>query len=285
MWGWQHLSGTDNRRGRLGTGRLVEAVGRDLADVFIAGFQRWWRRHEPSIAEPGNNLVSLVNLAGLTGLSLEVERGLDFATLTDAEVERATRYALYELNGFPIWFDALRRTHPSLVNAVLQQVVRAEWDAVVEHLGVIHRAPYEPLGTAEMVRELVITELERSAPGHVRAVHYAIGALLLPTKPARDVADILEHRVAAVATGEVEVLAEWLRGWSHFAPENAAKWLRALAKADQSRFLQVVEPVAALLEEDLGRRGQPAWTTDWAPAGLEAWVRMLHIAVRPGRRH
>jgi hypothetical protein len=281
VWGWQRLTGTNNRRGRLGTGRLVEAVGPELAEVFVTGFQRWWRRHEPPLPQPGSNSILLVNLAGLTGISLEVERGLDFARLADHEVERAARYALYELNGFPLWFDALVAARPSQVRPLLEKVVHQEWIATVENHGVIARAPYEPPATAELVRELVIAELERDAPGHARTVHHAVGALLLSTPPGRDVASILERYADPAAEGDVQQLAEWLRGWSHCAPEKVVKSLLRLAASNESRFLEVVEPLAALLEEDFDERGRPIATAGWTPAALEAWVRMLHVAVRP----
>jgi hypothetical protein len=231
--------------------------------------------------QPGSSSVALVDVAGLTGLSLEVERELDFASLTDVEVERAVRYALYELNGFPLWFDALVAAHCGKVRAVLEGVVHAEWAATMENHGVISRAPYEPLRTAELVRELVIAELERGAPGHTRTVHYAIGVLLLSTPPGRDIAGVLGKYVAASASGEVQALAEWLRGWSHFAPERAASWLQKLATSNEARFLPVVEALAALLEEDFDGDGRLVATPAWTPAALEAWVRMLHIAVRP----
>jgi len=281
VWAWQHLTGTDGHRSRLETGRLVELVGPELADGFIIGFQRWWRQHEPSLPQPGNNTVLLVDLAGLTGLSLEIERGLALAALSDPEVERAVRYALCELNGFPVWFDALRAAHPVLVRAVLSQVVRAEWMATVEHHGVISRAPYEPGGTAELLRELVISELQESAPRHARTIHYVVAALLLSTKAGREIGITLHRHTSEAAGGDIQVLGEWLRGWSHFAPEGAAAWLRGIAAADQSRFLQVVAQVAALLEDDFKERGRSVATTAWAPTALEAWVRMLHVAVRP----
>ncbi len=268
VWAWQHLSGTDSRRNRIGTGPLVELVGPELAEVFITGWQRWWRRHEPALRQPGDNSVALVDLAGLTGLSLEVERGLALANLSETEVERAIRYALYELNGFPSWFEQLRAAHPHRVRAVLEQVVKSEWLATIEHHGIISRAPYEPQGTAELVREIVVNELERAAPAHTRTVHYAIGALLIPTKLVRDAAPTLQKRVFDAIGGDVQTLAEWLRGWSHFAPKATASWLRALASSDQARFLDVVARVAALLEEDFDEPGRPVTMTAWNPQVL-----------------
>jgi hypothetical protein len=281
VWGWRHLTGTDGSRSRLGTGRLVEAVGRDLADSFILGFQRWWRKHDPSPRQLGSNQVRFVDLAGLTGLSLEIERGLDLKALSDEEVDRAVRYALYELNGLPNWFDSLRVAHPLKVRSALQQIVHAEWAATVEHFGIIHRATFEPIGTAELVRELVIDELERGAPGHPRTVRDAVDSLLLPTKPVRDVGPLLAGYAKAATGGDISVLAEWLRGWSHFAPATAAAWLQKTGKSDRSRLIQLVEALAARLEQDFEGRGRSAFMADWSPSALEAWIRMLHVAVRP----
>jgi hypothetical protein len=280
-WAWRRLTGLESSRSRLGTGKLVEAVGEELAEVFVTGFKRWWRRHEPPLPEPGSPFIPTHNLIGLTGLSFEIEHGLDLQHLTDAEAERAARYALYELNGFPMWFDALVAAHPLQARSVLARAVHNEWVAKVENYGVIARARYEPSRTAELVRDLVILEIERDAPGHVRTVRHAVTALLLATLPGRDAASALHRHVEATAAEDnIQVLIEWLRGWSHLAPENAARWLRRLAASDRPRFVPVVAALAALLEEDFDEP-QTGLTLAWSPAALESWVQMLHIAVRP----
>lgn len=281
VWAWQRLTRTDDRRGRLGTARLVEAVGSELAEVFLTGFQRWWRRHDPAIRTPGNNEVLLIDLAGLTGISIDVERGLDFSTLTDVEVERAGRYALFELNGFPMWFDALLAAHPRQVRAILASVVRTEWQATEEHHGVIARAPYERFPTMELLREVVLEELEQGSPGHLRTAHDAVSVLIQSPRLARNVASLLERKVTAASDGDAGLLAEWLRGWSHFAPAQAANWLRQLASCNNSRFLDVIEQVAALLEADFSNRSGSISVIAWTAAALEHWVRLLHVAVRP----
>jgi hypothetical protein len=151
-WAWQHLDGTHSRLSRVGTGSLVESVGTELTEAFVIGFQRWWRKYEPPLPQPGPRSTPFVVLAGLTGLSLECDRGLDLATLSDEEVERAARYALYEINGFPHWFEALCAAHPARVKEVLARALRSEWTSTIEHHGIISRAPYEPAGTAELNR-------------------------------------------------------------------------------------------------------------------------------------
>jgi hypothetical protein len=280
-WAWSHLTGTESHRSRLGTGRLIELLGPDLANAFMNGLQRWWRRHEPEMRDPGSNTVMNKSLAGLTGLSLDIERGLDLAALSDADVDRAVRYALHELNGFPVWFEALLAAHPNVVTEVLRRVVSAEWATTTEHHGIIARAPYEAERTSEVLRDLVMRELERGAPAHARTIHYAVGALLIPTPPSQMVGALLEKYVVATSAGEVVTLAEWLRGWSHFCPEQAARWLRKLSTSDRARFLSIVSQVASLLEDDLDERHQRIAPTGWTPDALEAWVRLLHVAVRP----
>jgi hypothetical protein len=280
-WAWPHLTDGGNKQGRIGTGQLAEQVGEDLANAFMVGFQKWWRQYEPPLRQPGDNSVPGEALAGLTGLSLEIANGLKLATLSDADVDRAVRYALHELNGFPGWFDDLRQAHPVRVTSVLRQVISGEWGATVAHHGVISRAPYEAAGTAELLRELVIDELERGAPGHPVTLHSAISALLPPTRASRNVTTVLERHVTDCAGHDAPVRVEWLRGWSHFAPEDAAKWLQKLAESDEATFLNITEQLAAMLEEDFDERTRPVAPASWTPEALEAWVRILLTAVRP----
>lgn len=281
VWAWHQLRDTDGSRGRLGTGVLAELVGPELTESFLKGFRQWWRHYDPAIPQPGATSIPSASLAGLTGLSLAIEDGLDLATLSNAEVALAVRYALYELNALPIWFDALRATHAARVREVLAQVVHDEWAATVEHHGVISHAPYEPGGTAALIRNLVSDELDGGAPGHWRTISHAVAALLSGERGSPRTALALKRHVECVANGEVPTLAEWLRGWSHFAPAEAARWLQRLSSLDFAKFLDVVGRVAVLLEEDFDEARPPAVAIGWAPAALEAWVTVLHRAVPP----
>src|SRR5262249_26758058 len=157
--------------------------------------QNRWRLHRPALREPAGGSFPLLDLVGLTGLSLAVEEGLALEGLSDADVDLAVRYALHELNGFPIWFERLLRAHPAPVRAMLKEVVRAEWTSTVEHHGIISRIPFEPEITANVLRELVVTELEGDPPGQLQTVHHAISALLRPNKLDRDLAPLLRTRV------------------------------------------------------------------------------------------
>jgi hypothetical protein len=281
IWGWQQLTRTDSRRARLGTGRLVELVGADLANAVLVGLQQWWKHHQPGIRAPGENTVLHADLAGLTGLSLAIQNGLELRALGEADAEKAVRYALFELNEFPDWFENLVEVHPTVVSRVLSGVVAAEWAATAEHHGIISWASREPERTSRLIRDLVLHELERAAPGHVRTIHYAIDVLLLPQTGTADLGALLERHALAASSAGIDELSEWVRGWSHFSPERVVKWLEELDSSDRARFLAVVLRVASLLEDDLDERHERVAATAWTPAALETWVRLLHNAVRP----
>ena len=85
----------------------------------------------------------------------------------------------------PPWFDKLCAAHPDRVKAVLARIVNIEWASPVYHHGLLARAPSEPDGTAQLVRNLVLEKLEGEAPVHHETVRQAMSALLLPSRPPR----------------------------------------------------------------------------------------------------
>jgi hypothetical protein len=63
-------------------------------------------------------------IIGLTGLEIEAHETKDWPQhLNTMEVERACKYASFELNGFPTWFPKLFETHPKIVCDFLLQEI------------------------------------------------------------------------------------------------------------------------------------------------------------------
>lgn len=268
------------RWSRPGVQRLCELVGPELTESFIKGFQNSWRGYEPPFPTANSETHDEI-VVGLTGLNLEIEQGLELENLSDHEVERAVRYAVYELGGLPSWFDELLAAHPIVCKVILARVIEIEWLRTDEHIGLISRAPYEPPRTAEMLGNLASFELERCAPANSNLIGPSISALLLThNKTGRDVAPVLRRYVHDAANGDVAILAEWLRGWSQCAPLEAAYWMDAQLNAELERTCEVVIKVAALLEEGFSEP-LAASISSWKPPELEAWVRVLYRAVRP----
>ena len=77
-----------------------------------------WRGYSSPLPheKPERNRTTIGVLIGLTGLKVEFEENQGASSkLTEDEAKIATRYAIDELNGFPVWFESLAITHPKAV--------------------------------------------------------------------------------------------------------------------------------------------------------------------------
>jgi len=108
---------------------LIEDFGEDVALAFRDGAVGYWRQHAPQLRSEGAAVNATPNstIFGLTGLSIEARETVDWpSALTPTEAEIATRYALSELNGFPVWLPQLQKAFPSQVLDVLLKEIKHE---------------------------------------------------------------------------------------------------------------------------------------------------------------
>lgn len=108
---------------------LIEDFGEDVALAFRDGAVGYWRQNTPRLRSEGAmaNTTPFSTIFGLTGLSIEARETVNWPSdLTPAEAEIATRYALQELNGFPVWFPQLHKAFPSQVLDVLLKEIKHE---------------------------------------------------------------------------------------------------------------------------------------------------------------
>ena len=108
---------------------LTPQYGEEVARFYRNSTVSFWRHHEPKLRSEGAPLNKTTHavIFGLTGLEIEANETKDWPkNLSAAEVERACKYASFELNGFPTWFPKLFETHPRIVCDFLMQEVRYE---------------------------------------------------------------------------------------------------------------------------------------------------------------
>ncbi len=108
---------------------LIKEFGEDIALAFRDGAVGYWRQNTPLLRSEGAvaNTTPLSTIFGLTGLMIESRESAEWpSALTPAEAEIAARYALQELNGFPVWFPRLHKAFPSQVFHVLLQEIKYE---------------------------------------------------------------------------------------------------------------------------------------------------------------
>ncbi len=114
--------------------RFIEKqFGKDTADRLRLTLMKRWRKDVPTlpferpVASRRTTLVSW--RLGLAALYAEAEDQQWATKLSEADARIALRYALVELNGFPLWMDALVNEHPAAIEATLGKELEFELNA------------------------------------------------------------------------------------------------------------------------------------------------------------
>ena len=119
-----NLSKRSGSRWAITRWRVLERdFGPEVAKAFRDYCVAYWRLYQPQLrSEIGEDAQSTpwAVILGLSGLGIEAAEDPTWATkLAPDEAVIATRYALWELNSLPIWFEALFDGHPTSVTQVL----------------------------------------------------------------------------------------------------------------------------------------------------------------------
>jgi hypothetical protein len=108
---------------------LIALFGEDVAVAYRDGAIAYWRNYKPVLRSEGAeaNQTPAAVIFGLTGLEIEShESPSDLRVLSQSDAELATRYAMYELNGFPDWFQSLYETRKEIANKVILREIEYE---------------------------------------------------------------------------------------------------------------------------------------------------------------
>jgi len=281
---WEHI-GEDQgaKRARRNFTPLAELVGDELVPVFVRGLKAFWRKNPIGIPDPGKNGVFLRDHAGLTGLTLEIDDGLDLHSLSPDEARRAAIYALHEMNSFPFWFEDLVAAQPQIVEPVLREMIARTWNAGAPNATVLRFGPYAPRRVTELMRKLLLDVATANAPVSRQALEDGIDTLLTSDTEQLRLVSIAKKGIAADAKDD-ERLPQWLRLLAHTDPIGAAKYMESVRTANPQRFEKVLEAVANFLEQDLSDRYRMSLVSAMvAPRALSAWFRLLLLGVSPGR--
>jgi hypothetical protein len=112
--GWLLQTNRTSRYGEVDFQAFEKAVGAKIAAATRQGMSRLWRGRAPTFKESEPNSTFHITAAGLQGLRLELADGTALPVLTEPEVRRALRYALFEINGYPEWFWPLVKEYPAV---------------------------------------------------------------------------------------------------------------------------------------------------------------------------
>lgn len=222
LWGEMSPAGSLSfHLARINWRDLIPDFGEPIALVAREGFKNFWRSYTPDLPykKEGDNGVEDKICFGLSGLAMEVEDGLDFSTLSANEAEKAARYALHELNGFPGWMESLARAHPQIVQAVLfQQIVQemtAPADAHHNPGDILSRCQRGHAWLRDPLGPMVLEQLFKQSPARIKTRNAAlIFALHNPGQNNARLAALAQRyaREFASSSDRTELTA-WLQVW------------------------------------------------------------------------
>jgi hypothetical protein len=218
---------------------LEEEFGPEVAGRFKDFCVAFWRRYMPTLrSEVGGDSRSTPwpIIIGLSGLAMEA-RGKDWELrLSEDEVRRAVRYALWELNGFPKWFAGLARAHAKTVSEMLVTEMRWELRPGAEPGSaqyVLSRLRWASKDTALVTRDEIMELIESARTKDVTCLAEALTIILRDPAPIGDrfVRTVRLRASRAKSDGEK---ALWLAVLLCLDPEAAMKVLEGWVDAGRS---------------------------------------------------
>lgn len=264
---------------------LIPEYGEKVARFYRDGTVNFWRHHEPKLRSEGApfNETTLAVIIGLTGLEIEANETKDWPKdLSAEEVERACRYASFELNGFPTWFPKLFEIQPKVVGDFLLREVlyelstekpEMELNYIISDLSWSGQWSWNQLAPS-------IYDLLKKEPKNLSNLDKMLEILQGSNLPS----DLIE-KLACRKCRTIKSLdhsARWFAVWTGIAPDTAIKNLnvrigKIAASQDQTLFAMTY--VTHLLG---GRRGGGRATRSAfkTPDHLKALYLLMHKYIR-----
>lgn len=130
LWRAMGQAGDDSRESGWNR-RFIEAnFGKHVADRLRLTLMKQWRNDHPTLVSErpeGEKNTYLVRWQlGLAAIYAEAEDAAWATKLSNEEARLAARYALIQLNGLPLWLEALAVAHPAAVDATLGEELSLE---------------------------------------------------------------------------------------------------------------------------------------------------------------
>lgn len=209
---------------------LIGVYGEPVSRAFRDGVVAYWRGHRPKLRSEGAppNSTPRSAIFGLSGLSIEARETPAWpSTLTAADAELATRYALHELNGFPSWLPALFESHPFEVANVIRGEIAHELateSAKGDSHYVLYAASWDGHWLWDWIAPTVLPDLSR------RRTNPQNLACLLSIVHGSSTGDATIARIArqkARATRNLTFAPQWFAVWVGVDPDAAIPVLAA----------------------------------------------------------
>lgn len=145
LWLAMRNEGEDSNSSGWNRSFIEEQFNKETADKLRRALMKIWRNDSPSLPserpENERNTFLVRWQLGLTAIYAEAEDAQWAASLSVTEAERAARYVLLELNGFPHWIERLGDAHPTAIDQTLGNELSWELSQPLneqEHSSLLH---------------------------------------------------------------------------------------------------------------------------------------------------
>ena len=276
---------------------LAAKRGRLVANAVKAGCKCCFRNLAPPVLpheKPEPTQVESSVIVGLAGLQALIDdQEFEFGSISDEEVQLATRYALHELNGFPDWLPELAQTRPRPVGEVLKDCVRGEWEYPPERVhtnDVLADLAWEGGRLASLVRDTLIDLFRKGNPANRQILEFALEALVKTSVvPDPDVASLAAERCRVELSIDADAFVLWTCVCLQFDADQGVKTLESRLKESDAPE-QVMLRVCSTLSGEVRHRLPLLPQADYLrPACARRLAPLVFLFVRPAddidRRH
>jgi len=262
---------------------LRKKRGCRIADAVSAGCRQVWQDYQPQLPHEREaaRIRTCGDRLGLLGLSSGIASGdIDIASLSDANVEKAIRYATTELNGFPNWFNQLVEHHADTVRRVLIEAVSGEWNWSDDHVvfGVLHDIRWGESSLRGLLADDIVGLLEKSEPSDPDILLLVLQCLVdAPADVLQRLSELSTRALDDCPTDSAR-FTHWCVTEMQLNPANALNRLEHLSSDDDLDLETALEFVAALSGEDINSRSRPF--RHWQPLSPQQMKRLLLLCHR-----
>ena len=266
---------------------LQRKRGRLIARAAKAGCKRAWRECIPLLPheKPNPRETEFKTVIGLAGLQAEYEDGdWDSHRLSEKDARLAARYAVNELNGFPIWFTELAAHHPKAVGEVLGDCIRGEWqfsDDRQDVHEVLSDLTWHGQGLVHLARDAVLARLRDGDPPNISILESGLTVLATCYGEAfPELAQLAAERLKVLPLDSRRFVL-WLAMWIQLDAGAAIRCLQRSERDDLGRA-KVIEQLCSALGGRRIRRHPLVPDPDYlAPNHLRRLIPLVYLHVRP----
>lgn len=226
---------------------LIPEFGQEIAEAMRDGLISFWRQLTPPIRCEGETRVKTApSPLAQSGLEIEYRETENWpSNLTDEEAEIAVGYLLFELNGFPSWFEAFEKHFPKLtLNTIVKE---AEWDLFHNHGeersdSILSDIVWSASWFGQRIAPSLVLRLDEREPVSTSTLYYAL-RIISQCEAVLDerIANLCEQKQTDTSTPDKHRHL-WYAAWTSVNPEPAISHLtETLASLDESKAKELAE--------------------------------------------